>query len=78
MTRVRLPTSGLCRRIVEYLTSYEGASKAAIERDVDGKTDRVRDAVRWMAAEERAWVRIERSGQTHRHFVTDAGREMLA
>jgi len=67
----------LVRRIAEYLADYEGSSKKAIEENVTGKAAAIRDALRWMAAEERSWVRIEKVGQAHYHHLTDAGREML-
>jgi hypothetical protein len=69
------PDLGLCRRIADYLSMYEGATKKTIEDDIDGRAERVRGALRWMAEEPRVWVRVERVGQAHRHYLTDEGRE---
>jgi hypothetical protein len=69
------PDLGLVHRIAAYLADYEGSSKKAIEEGVSGKTDAIRSAFRWMAAEDREWIRIERSGQTHRHYLTESGKD---
>jgi hypothetical protein len=69
------PDLALCRRIADYLTQYDGASKNAIERDVEGKAERIREALQWMANADRVWVRIEKVGVAHRHYLTDLGQE---
>jgi hypothetical protein len=71
------PDAALVMRIATFLDQYEGASKTTIETDVEGRAVAIRDALRWMAAPERAWVRIERVGQSHRHHLTDDGRKEL-
>jgi hypothetical protein len=64
----------LVGRIAAYLAQYDGATKNAITSDVEGKAESIRNAIRWMADPARAWVQIERTGQTHRHHLTDTGR----
>ena len=71
------PDLALCVRILAYLSDYDGAAKNRIETDVDGKAERIRAALRWMAADGRAWIRIERVGQSHRHYLTAAGKEQI-
>lgn len=69
------PDLALCKRIADYLEQYDGATKNAIINDVEGKTDRIREAIAWMLADDRVWIRIERSGQSHRHYLTDVGKD---
>lgn len=67
----------LVARILEFLTLYDGATSGRIEKEVTGKAEAIRSALRWMAEPGREWVRIERSGNAHRHHLTDAGRAEL-
>jgi Bifunctional DNA primase/polymerase, N-terminal/AAA domain len=71
------PNLALVRRIAAYLDQYEGSSKKVIEENVTGNAGQIRDALRWMAGEQRGWVRIEPKGMAHLHFLTDAGRDLL-
>jgi hypothetical protein len=68
------PDLHLCRRIIDYLLTYDGASKNAIEKDVDGKAERIREAIAWMVDLPRCWVRVEKVGVAHRHYITEVGR----
>jgi hypothetical protein len=71
------PDIALMGRIAEHLERYEGATKNALVAEVQGKTDAIREALKWMADPARGWVLIERSGQSHRHHLTDDGRKAL-
>lgn len=71
------PDSGLINRIVDHLERYDGSTKNGIMADVEGKQEAIRAALKWMAAPERLWISIERVGQSHRHSLTDKGREEL-
>jgi hypothetical protein len=71
------PDMALCSRLLGYLSMYEGATQNQCTHNVEGKTDAVRDALRWMTETERAWITVQRVGNAHRHYLTDAGREQL-
>ncbi len=71
---VTTPNLLLVKRIVDYLNQYDGAAKGVIERDVEGNTEAIRDALRWLADTQRGWVQIRHIGSAHRHHLTDAGR----
>jgi hypothetical protein len=60
-------------RILEHLAIYDGASKNALEKGVEGKTDVIRQALQWMAVE--GYIEVERKGQSYCHWLTDKGRE---
>lgn len=68
------PDLKLALRIIEYLTTYDGATKNSIENEIEGKAQAIREALRWMADPIRGWIRVEKSGQSHRHYLTDEGR----
>jgi hypothetical protein len=70
-----VPDIELLTRIGHHLATYDGASKTRIENDVDGKTDRIRSALGWMV--DNGWVRVDKVGASHRHFLTDVGRQEL-
>lgn len=65
----------LAGRILDYLKDYDGSSKNSIEDGVEGGRGPIRDTLRWLAEPTRGWIRIEEKGQTHRHWLTDRGRE---
>jgi hypothetical protein len=69
------PDLALVRRIVEYLSDYDGSSQGKIEENLDGKAALIRSALRWMAADERGWLRIEKKGAAHFHYLTAEGRD---
>jgi hypothetical protein len=69
----RGPDMVLCGRILEHLAMYDGASWRNIEEGVAGNNQAKREATKWMVGRE--WIRVEKSGQAHRHYLTDAGRE---
>jgi hypothetical protein len=68
------PDLALCRRILEHLAIYDGASKNRLERDVTGNDHAIREAIKWMVDEPRQWVRVETSGRSHLHYLTGTGR----
>lgn len=68
------PDTGLCRRIVDHLLVYEGATLRSIEGAVEGKTPSIRAALKWMTEPPQGWVRVEKRGQAHQHYLTDEGR----
>lgn len=63
----------LAGAIAEHLATYEGASKTDVEKSVGAKAERVRATLKAMA--DKGWIDVEQSGQTHRHTLTDEGRE---
>ena len=65
-------------RIFEYLAVYDGLSGRKLEESVEGKSVAIRAAARWMAAAERGWLRIEPKGNSHLHWLTEAGRRELS
>lgn len=69
------PPLDLLRRVLTHLASHEGSSKNKIEECVGGKSTAVRTALKWMV--EKEWVRVEKAGQSHCHYVTQAGQEQL-
>jgi hypothetical protein len=77
---IEIPTEGGARdqkvieRILAYLTTYDGASKNAIETSVTGKDSAIREALVWMTEPTQNLVRVELKGCAHRHHLTDAGR----
>jgi len=71
------PEYKLVTEILSYLGDYDGQSKRGIEDDMEAKTDRTREALRWMAANDRGWLRIEVKGRSHLHWLTSAGRDEL-
>lgn len=71
----RTPPLELCRRIADYLATYEGASGRKVEENVAGSGPAIREALKWMTELPRLWVRVEHVGQSHRHYLTDEGRE---
>jgi hypothetical protein len=64
----------LVERILAYLTTYDGASKNAIETSVTGNVPAIRVALNWMTDPLQALVRVELKGCSHLHYLTDAGR----
>jgi hypothetical protein len=59
-------------RIFEYLAVYDAASKNSITESVTGKAEDIRIQVTKMI--DRGWVRVEKKGQSHLHYLTDEGR----
>lgn len=62
----------LAGEILSYLDTYNGASKNQLEEGLTGKRDGIRAAVTWMIGKN--WIRVEKEGQAHRHYLTDEGR----
>lgn len=50
-------------RILEHLAIYDGASKNALEKGVEGKTDVIREALQWMAVE--GYVKVRPRGRSY-------------
>jgi hypothetical protein len=77
---IEVPTEGashdrkVVERILAYLTTYDGASKNAIETSVIGKDSAIREALVWMTELAQGLVRVEKKGCSHLHYITDAGR----
>lgn len=61
------------RHILEYLTDYDGASANAIERNIEGGATKIREMLRW--SKDHGYIRIEKEGNTHRHYLTADGRD---
>lgn len=72
------PPTTLCRKIVEHLRTYEGASQRSIETDVEGRGPAIRAALKWMADPTRLWIRVEKVGLTHCHYLTEQGHEYFS
>lgn len=72
------PDLVLCRRILEHLAVYDGATGRNIEETLTGKAALIREALKWMAEEGRRWVRIDRVGRSHLHYLTAEGKEEFA
>jgi hypothetical protein len=64
-------------RILTYLAAYDGSSQRRIEENVEGKAAAIRESLRWLTDAARAWVRIEKKGQSHLHWLTVAGRSQV-
>ena len=71
------PDPKLVLAILEHLAVYEGASGRNITESVGGKAEAIRAALRWMTDVSRALIRVEKSGQTHHHYLTAAGHQEL-
>ncbi|MGI5325524.1 AAA family ATPase [Actinomadura nitritigenes] len=57
----------LMERVAEYLTQYPGASVRQIQDNVKGRSEKIRDAVRWLVKDE--YVSVEPHGQSFRHTL---------
>jgi hypothetical protein len=77
---VEAPTEGaahdrkVVERILAYLTTYDGSSLRQIQEGVPGNTPAKRETLRWMADPAQDLVRVEQKGQSHLHWLTEAGR----
>lgn len=71
------PPMELSMKILDYLVVYPGSSKTGVETGVQGKGPTIRAALHWMAEKERGWVRVEKVGQSHQHFITEEGQKVL-
>jgi hypothetical protein len=70
-----VPDIELLTRIGQTLALYVGSPKSRIEAEVEGKTDTIRHALRWMV--DNKWVEVEKAGNSHRHHLTQLGRDEL-
>jgi hypothetical protein len=68
------PPADLLLKIFDHLRTYPGSSASALEKTVGGKNETVRAVVSWLAHEDRGYVMVERTGRSHLHTMTDAGR----
>jgi hypothetical protein len=64
----------VARRIVDFLSVYDGSSKNKIELGVEGNAKAIRSALSWMADPMHGWVRVEPKGLSHLHWLTPIGR----
>jgi hypothetical protein len=60
------------RRVLAYLTVYDGSSGSKVRSGVQGSDIDVLAALRWLV--EAKWVRVENKGLAYLHFLTDEGR----
>lgn len=61
--------------VLAHLDTYDGASKRDIESSVEGRGESIRAAMR--VAVQKGWVRVEKIGRTHHHYLTEMGRDEL-
>jgi AAA domain len=71
------PDLALAVAILAHLRLYDGSSMRQIEDGVEGRATSIRSCLKWLAADERAWIRTEQRGRSHLHWLTDAGREQV-
>ena len=64
-------------KILGHLSIYDGSTMTRIEEGVGGKASSVRTCLRWMAGPEQEFIRVEKKGQSHLHWLTDLGRSMV-
>lgn len=70
-----MPDMAVLRRILDYLSIYDGASKNQIEKGIEGGAAKIRDALGWMLDQD--WLRVEPKGRSYLHWLTPAGRAQL-
>jgi hypothetical protein len=68
------PDIALQEAILGHLHVYDGASGRNIIDGVERRENDVRAALRWMAEQDPALLRIEKSGHSYLHYLTDEGR----
>lgn len=71
------PDHRLALAILQHLETYDGSSGRQITESLEGKTDSIRAALKWMTDLDRAWIRVEPKGRSHLHWLTAAGRQEL-
>lgn len=69
------PDPAVMRAILERLKTYDNDTFSNIEKNVTGKSDRIRSALTW--AINKGWIEVTRAGNSHRHNLTDSGWEQL-
>lgn len=73
-----LPPWQLCERILAHLRTYDGETKNNLVDAVGGHSGTVREAIRYLVEEAQPpLVSVTKVGQSHRHSLTNAGREAL-
>ena len=72
------PAAQLVTEILDFVAVYDGVSFRRIDDEVDGRSERIRQALKWMLSAERQWLQVEKSGRSHLHSITTAGRNELA
>jgi hypothetical protein len=70
------PPWALIERILNYINTYDGASKTNIEEATEGRVATTRAALGWLV--EQGHVAVTKSGQSHRHSLTIEGQKMLS
>ena len=74
-----LPPWQLCVRILHHLKTYDGETKNNLVDAVGGHAGTAREAIRYLVEDaEPPLVSVEKVGQSHRHSLTNAGRDALA
>lgn len=58
--------------VLQHLDTYEGESSRRLEDTVAGNSATIRAATKWLV--NKGWVRVEKQGQRHAHYLTEAGR----
>lgn len=71
------PDATMLMAILEFLDVYDGSSTRKITDEIEGKTDTIRAALKWMTDPERAYVRVEPKGRSHLHWMTARGHQEL-
>lgn len=69
------PDMELLLRIGQHLVMYDGSPKSRIESDIEGKAETIRFALKWLV--DHSWVEVVKAGNSHRHYLTDTGRQEL-
>ena len=58
----------VAREVIRHLTTYQGATWSNIKQNIRAMDSRKHDALKWLIAQ--GWVRVERKGQSHQHYLT--------
>ena len=75
---VIMPPWSLCTRILHHLKTYDGETKNNLIDAVGGHSGTVREAIRYMVEDASpALIVVAKVGQSHRHSLTQAGRDSL-
>jgi hypothetical protein len=70
------PPADLRAGILDYVRTYDGAAKSAIEASIGGNAAVVRMALKWLA--DHSQLEVRKEGNAHRHYLTKAGADALA
>ena len=74
-----LPPWQLCEKILHHLRTYDGETKNNLVEAVGGHAATVREAIRYLVEDAQPpLIVVEKVGQSHRHSLTQAGRDALS